>query len=469
MFRSVVLLLFASFHSVAALTFSIELSEYRFTRQVVYDYQALLSEALNEPVAYIAGDAQADIIIANTALDSAQFHKSAMSVDSLRPVIEISLANRALPDSAPVALVQSPIYLKTPQPPLQVESRQTALDLMRRGRVSRILDDFSSKGAYLSADKRLLITTIAPEQKLHAWFKDVSTAERFGEYWRANRKAQVLESSETDGEGLDVFLLFKHFNPETKTFEQLPKEKQLVRWLFEEQLAERISIKGSNARSAFEAIENSDNSCVLNVRKNPQREAIAVFSPPTVDYLGPSFFARSGSELAVYLQSVETSSVSFAQLTARFPEAVIGYTARVSRSLPEAVLSSSMLVKVTPGDKESALDFDYVRSVFMLERGRVDAIVEYPGIFYAAAGQYDLQDAFSAIHMSQHNANTTAFIACSDSLFGRQVVDRIRALLASEAMRKTMLDFQMQGYSQKLKVEGLKLLNRHYTGQTSSE
>lgn len=138
-------------------------------------------------------------------------------------------------------------------------------------------------------------------------------------------------------EKVTVFTIYKFFTPLTRTFEALQQEVEAVNWLALNFPDYEIETKGSDTRSALEALQANDNTCILNLRKSTEREQIEHFSQPTINFLPQHLYVKKESVAANKLDAVGISpgdTLNFAKVFSVFPEALVANGGALKATFP---------------------------------------------------------------------------------------------------------------------------------------
>lgn len=186
---------------------------------------------------------------------------------------------------------------------------------------------------------------------------------------------------------------------------------------------------GNYKRIALALKERSD-VCCPSIYKTRERESFAIYSEPLFIGLANGVILRKNS--ALYLQKFVTAEgeLDLASLLANKTDITIGLLlGRNYGSSIEAVISqyrgSERVIERARNDFGELLE--------VLINKRVDMILALPmEVSYALFDAGLPSNVVEFLGVKEGEKFTSAFVACSDSVFGREVIDRINAVIAEK-------------------------------------
>ena len=250
---------------------------------------------------------------------------------------------------------------------------------------------------------------------------------------------------------IDWLILNKYFSAEKDALVALDEELDIANWLNNKLANYQLNISSTSKADAIEKVKNQDNACLAGVLKNAEREQYSLFSDTYIYYLLPRIYVVKGSVFHEQLKTFidDTGAVDIVNALKTLRRSTLGF----SPSTVQAFKELKTLLESNSGRFVNIEAFERHRMLQLLEKGRIDSLIEFPtNIKQLVNSDTDITK-FTSIEISPHRAPLPTYTACSKSELGAEFIDAIYELLAQPETKLEYIELITQGLTDSSTVD----------------
>lgn len=394
----------------------------------------------------------AQVRLTNGVSSSQHWFRSRYRLPSIPAFARFYLSSDMSPGGV-TAILKRPYMLSTIENAYQVDNKDAALTMLEGNRVVGILDYAANSALYLMNNPGLKSEVIRDRTPLYIEFTSRLEQEQFEQRVAQATNNGVPSPFETDVDTeartsateIKWFLLNKLFDNGTKKLLPVSDEVKAAAWWDEMLPQYALSVTFANSTEAFSSLTRTDNVCVMNVYKNTKRQKQALFTQPTVYYLNVRIYGRTDTLKTQALNAgYEGMPVNLNTWLPLQQDSIFGYSGVALRNTVD--MPDTLLADDTRFINLDKLPFE--RVVALLDRKRVDYIIDYPSRLKEARARVGDTTPLSSFEIENATESAPAYVACSDSATGQSVVSAIDLVLQDPKKADFLIGIYTDGLSQ---------------------
>lgn len=412
----------------------VDIENIQVNKAILLRYQAMLSNSLGQKV-YVHQNKDLtikayDIVITDDLLKQENWYRSHYIFDYV-PAINKLMLSKETKSPTLTAIVSRPFTPSNIKLVYKAENKDTALRLFKSGKVNAIVDYEKNNSLYRGLGNSVHYQKVSSRKTIFAKFKQASLASKFNtaaiDLDNEDKYAsEEIATSHDEQSQIHWYFIGKKINNE-QILVPYPDEIKVSKHLIGQLPQFDIVTDSTNISAIFNKMKYQDNVCVFNTFASNKRRELAHFSKPTNLYLDFRLFTLKGTEADKKLLSLKQNNEI--DLTSIFSDANSSVLGIFNYDKPRFPKSWLTLFKQQPDKITSFNEENLTRSYELLARGRVGYIISYESVFGPHLPEQFTIEQFSSYTLSDKKRHAPAFLACSKSPLGKQVVDAVNALL----------------------------------------
>jgi uncharacterized protein (TIGR02285 family) len=203
-----------------------------------------------------------------------------------------------------------------------------------------------------------------------------------------------------------------------------------VMWLLQENLKEyKHDIFQGNAKRVLFEMQRGENVCNATMIKNPKREALFIFSLPSIIHpanriiIKQENFKKFGNKKELQLRTL----LSNTQIKCGIHKGR-SYGPQIDEILKESMNNSNIYAGSTSNLSYSCLQ--------MLARGRIDFFIDFISNVNYLQRIHDIQGKFISIGIKEAPQYVLSHVACSKGETGYQIISKVNKILGEQRVQK---------------------------------
>ena len=441
----------------------LDIEHVELSRQSLARYKNILTEAFDKPVEFVnqnSDDVQIRISNKFVAMSETQWHNSRYLLDLVPGFSLTTRKNEPLTPSSITGIIRRPYLYQSPNQKYLLDDMNVALSLLENKRIDGIVD-YTTEGMYYIFEKENLNQNVLLDStSVLIFFTSVERAGKFDELMEQNigiekNQKQLIEdvvplstTPNAISNEITLSLILKQFDPIRNALKVTKSDSDVKQWLTTNLPEYRFHSQEVNTNKAYESLAKAENHCILNTSRNPKRLEHALFSQPTFAYLDFQLYVKVGTpahlDVEQHLKRIGVKEVvDISLLISENPNSIIGYyeyinrTKHFTQTLERGIkMSPDRFVKVTSTQSH--------KSEQLLRNERIDYLVTFPVVVQQEFNRAGQDMPLMSYPFKYYDKVVPAFIACSKSEQGKQVIQKVDQLLSEKAARNELVEIISQ-------------------------